>query len=142
MFFFLAAPPAISGLTNDPSVTGPTSLGFIWDSLTCQNVNGKFSFYYSQLFEGNGTTGSHVNSSLIYEIDASSISFNDLEACTKYAFLLKAVNGDNLSGTVSIQSTTGAARKFIHVKVMVNFLLSCYDVSSGYDILLIKKLSM
>ena len=81
-----------------------------------------------------------MNSSLVYEIDASSISFNDLGACTKYAFLLKAVNGDNLSGTeVSIQSTTGVARKFIHVKVMVSLLLSFYDVSSGYDILLIQN---
>ena len=100
--FEILAPPAVTKVEVDPPATGPNSIGFTWDSLTCQNINGRFHYYVAKLYKsGSVIGGSYESLERKFDQQASSVSFDKLDLCTMYELQINAVNHDQPSGPLA-----------------------------------------
>ena len=109
MFLFVfefLAPPAMTNVKVDPSATGANSIGFTWDSLTCQNINGRFFYYIAVLYKDGSVGGKYVTLIRLLDQQASSVRFDGLNACTMYELIINAVNLDQPTGPAA--TTFGA----------------------------------
>ncbi|XP_072172636.1 receptor-type tyrosine-protein phosphatase S-like [Diadema setosum] len=89
-------PPTVTNIKIDPSITSPTSIGFTWDSLSCQNVGGRFWYYYARIYKKGEKKRAialpESRKKRFYNCSDSSVVFDNLEACTKYELDISAVN--------------------------------------------------
>ncbi|XP_071512153.1 receptor-type tyrosine-protein phosphatase T-like, partial [Diadema antillarum] len=104
-------PPTVTNIKIDPSITSPTSIGFTWDSLSCQNVGGRFWYYYARIYKkGEAKRASTLPDSRMkrfYNRSDSSVVFDNLDPCTKYELDISAVN---YGGSGEVASAPGNTR--------------------------------
>lgn len=116
------------------SMTSSTSLQFVWDPLTCNNINGIFDHYSAVLSRWN----SNDKVQTLNAISSSSVTFTALNPCTTYYVTVHAVNRDPLangrqSAAVSAE-TKAKGKNIISWKAMkVGFHLKEWELVYGQN---------
>lgn len=86
----LSAPPVVENVLVRSMSS--SMLQFMWDPVTCNNVNGIFGYYSAVLSRQD--SNEYVDRRTLYDINSSLVTFTALDPCTNYTIRVLVVNSN------------------------------------------------